>query len=270
MTNDKTLKVCLAPIEIAWGQKETNLETLDKIFRTLHPETDLLVLPETFSTGFPSDLDKESFRELAERNTGETIDIIKKYASAHSIAIAGSFLADSGGLLFNRAFFIEPSGDEYFADKRHLFSLGGENLILHPGDERMSLRYRGWNISMIVCYDLRFPIWCRNRNNEYDLLLAVANWPASRVQTWDLLLQARAIENQAYVCGVNCKGVDNKGAEYNGSSHLYDFRGKDIMVNISDDGLFYASLSMEKLLNYRERFPFWKDADDFSLSSEIR
>ena len=262
---DSILKVCLAPIEILWGRKDDNLKALQKIFDKIHPETDLLVLPETFSTGFPSDLDKEAFRRLAERNTGETIDLIKKYSAKNSLAVAGSFIADSGGLLFNRAFFIEPSGDEYFADKRHLFSLGGEDQILRAGDSRMLLRYRGWNISMIVCYDLRFPTWCRNRNNEYDLLLAVANWPVKRIDTWDTLLKARAIENQAFVCGVNCRGIDNKNAEYNGSSHMFDYRGKDIAVNISDDGLLYASLSMQKLINYRDKFPFWKDADNFYL-----
>ena len=129
----------------------------------------------------------------------------------------------------------------------------------------MAVRFRGWNISMIVCYDLRFPVWCRNKNNEYDLLLAIANWPASRVETWDILLQARAIENPAYVCGVNCCGIDNKGSDYNGSSHLFDFRGKDIADKIDNDGVLYASLSMEKLTTYRERFAFWKDADEFEL-----
>lgn len=262
--NDPILKVCLAPIEINWGEKDANLKSLEDILNRVHPETDLLVLPETFSTGFPSDLDKEQFRLLAEKNTGETIDLIKKYSAEYCMAIAGSFIADTGGLLFNRAFFIEPSGDEYFADKRHLFSLGGEDQILKAGDSRMNLRYRGWNISMIVCYDLRFPIWCRNKNNEYDLMLAVANWPVKRIDTWDTLLKARAIENEAYVCGVNCRGIDNKGAEYNGSSHLFDYRGKEIAVKTNDD-MLYASLSMQKLTTYRERFPFWKDAEDFCL-----
>lgn len=263
--NDSILKLCLAPMEIVWGNKEKNLSTIDALLKKVHPETDLVILPEMFSTGFPSQLDKEGFRQLAERNTGETIDKIKNYSSKYNFAISGTFIADSGGLLFNRAFFIEPSGDEYFADKRHLFSLGGEDKIVKNGDSRLFVRYRGWNISMIVCYDIRFPVWCRNKQNEYDLLLAVANWPASRIEAWNTLLKARAMENQAYVCGVNCTGIDNMGAEYDGSSHVYNYRGKDIAVRISDDGLLYASLSKEKLDTFRQRFPFWKDADNFYL-----
>ena len=259
------LKICLVPFEIYWGDKKRNIESLDKIINLIHPETDLVVLPELFSTGFPSNLQKEEFRKLAERNTGETIDIIKNYSSKHNFAIAGSFLADSGGLLFNRSFFIEPSGDEYFADKRHLFSLGGENKYVKNGDTRLSVRFRGWNIAMIVCYDIRFPAWTRNKNNEYDLMLAVANWPASRIDAWNTLLKARALENQAYVAGVNCRGIDHTGAEYDGSSHLFNYRGKDLVVKITDDGLLYGSLSMQKLMEFRERFPFWKDADNFHL-----
>ena len=265
--NERILKVCLAPTEIFWGDKQKNIENLKNIFSNIHPETDLLILPELFSTGFPSDRDKEAFRELAEKNTGDTIDILKNCCEENNLAIAGSFLADSGGLLYNRAFFIEPSGDEYFADKRHLFSLGGEDKFLRAGDARLSVRFRGWNISLIVCYDIRFPVWCRNKDNEYDLLIAVANWPASRIDTWDTLLKARAIENQSYVCGVNCKGIDHTGSEYNGSSHVFNYRGKDIIIKITEDGLLYASLSMQKLNSYRERFPFWKDAEDFTINN---
>ena len=118
---------------------------------------------------------------------------------------------------------------------------------------------------MIICYDIRFPVWCRNRNNEYDLMIAVANWPVSRVDTWDTLLKARAMENSAYVCGVNCRGIDELGGDYNGSSHVFNYKGKDIAVDVSEDGLLYAGLSMQKLINYREKFPSWKDADEFEL-----
>lgn len=263
---ESILKVCLSPSEIVWGDKKSNLKILSKVLDKVHPETDLLILPEMFSTGLPTDRSKEEIRVLAEKNTGETIDLLKNWSESHNMAIAGSFIADSGGLLFNRAFFIEPSGDEYFADKRHLFSLGGENEYFKNGNTRLSVRFRGWNIAMVVCYDIRFPIWCRNNNNEYDLLLAVANWPASRIDTWNTLLKARAIENESYVCGVNCRGIDNTGAEYDGATHVFDFRGRDIIVKISDDGLLYASLSMKKLSEYREKFPFWKDADSFKLT----
>lgn len=263
--NDSNLNVCLAPLRIFWGDKKKNIDLLPELFKHVHPETDILILPELFSTGFPSDKDKETFISLAEKNTGETIDFLKKLSSTHNLAIAGSFLANSGGLLYNRAFFIEPSGDEYFADKRHLFALGGEDLLLRPGDSRLKVRFRGWNISMVICYDIRFPAWCRNVDKEYDLLIAVANWPSSRIETWDSLLKARAIENLAYVSGVNCLGRDHTGAEYNGASKIFDFRGKDISVRVENQDLIYASLSMQKLNAYREKFPFWKDADSFTI-----
>lgn len=209
--HNHNLNVCLFPQEIKWGDKAYNFSQLEETLRHVHPETDLLILPETFSTGFPAGLDKDSVRDMAERNTQESIDRLKEFATQYNIAIAGSFIANSGGSLYNRAFFIEPGGDETFADKRHLFTIVGEDKIFSRGHGRLSVRYRGWNIAMIVCYDLRFPVWCRNRNNEYDLLIVVANWPESRIDAWNKLLFARAIENEAYVCGVDCLGTDNHG-----------------------------------------------------------
>lgn len=260
----KNLNICLLPFEINWGNKEQNLNKVAELFARLHPDTDLVVLPETFSTGFPSGLDKESIRAMAERNTGATIDFLKNMSSVHSVAIAGSFIADTGGSLYNRAFFIEPNGEEAFADKRHLFTMAGEHKNFSRGRDRLSVRFRGWNISMIVCYDIRFPVWCRNRSNEYDLLIAVANWPKVRIDAWNQLLKARAIENESYVAGVNCRGVDGGGFEYDGSSMVIDFKGKDISLPFESD-FIYATLSKEKLDRFREKFPAFNDADDFRL-----
>ncbi len=257
----KDLKIALFPQEIHWGDKAFNIDTLIGVMNKLHPETDLLILPETFSTGFITTSDKEQVRNLAERNTGKTIDTIKALAKSYGVAIAGSFIADSGGLLCNRAFFIEPNGEETFADKRHLFTMAGEDKIFSRGDRRLSVRFRGWNISMIVCYDIRFPIWCRNRRNEYDLLIAVANWPKARVSAWELLLQARAVENLSYVAGVNCKGTDSGGFEYGGESMAVDFKGKNIGVEDSSTGIIYSLLEYKKLQAFREKFPAWRDAD---------
>lgn len=257
------LKIALYPFPIQWGNKEANLSHLEEICAKVHPEADLLVLPETFSTGFPSG-SKEEIRPFAERNTGRTIDFVKLLSKRHNMAIAGSFIADSGGLLFNRAFFIEPDGEETFADKKHLFSMAKEHERFAAGNERLSVRFRGWNISMIVCYDIRFPVWARNRNNEYDLLLAVANWPEVRVDAWNKLLYARAIENEAYVCGVNCLGVDDNDFKYTGDTVAIDFKGK-IISTPGNDGLIYAVLSKDKLDRFREKFPAWKDADSFRL-----
>lgn len=259
------LKVCLCPLEIEWDDKAANLDKLEDILKKVHPETDLFILPETFSTGFPVGKDKEEVRAMAERNTGATIDRIKALANQYKMAIAGSYIADSGGSLYNRAFFIEPSGEETFEDKHHLFTMAGENNVFSRGYGRLKVRYRGWNIAMIICYDIRFPVWCRNWDNEYDVLVAVANWPEVRVNAWNALLPARAIENEAYVCGVDCKGTDTKDFIYDGSSAVYDFKGHDISIRCDSPELVYATLSREKLDKFREKFPAWQDADPFKL-----
>lgn len=261
--NNNLLKTAMLPLEIEWTRKERNLEKLAEMMPRIHPESDLLILPETFSTGFITS-DKEDVRQYAERNTGHTIDFIKELAHQYNIAICGSFIADSGGSLYNRAFFIEPSGEETFADKRHLFTMAGENRVFSAGYDRLAVRYRGWNIAMIVCYDIRFPVWCRNVLNQYDLLIAVANWPKVRIGAWNQLLPARALENEAYVCGVNCKGTDSKGFEYDGSSAAIDFKGKNITVE-GNDGILYASLDLDLLRGFRAKFPAWQDADPFKL-----
>ncbi|MDE5840855.1 MAG: nitrilase family protein [Muribaculaceae bacterium] len=264
----KDLKVCLYPQEIIWNDKERNLANLEEALIRMHPATDLMIIPETFSTGCPYG-DKESVRELTERNSGATVERLKLLARRYHVALAGSFLADTGGLLANRAFFIEPNGEEYFSDKRHLFSMAGEDKLLSPGEKRLKVRYRGWEIAMVVCYDVRFPVWCRNVGNEYDLLIAVANWPKARVEAWKKLLMARAIENEAYVCGVDCKGKDIKEIEYDGSSLAIDFKGNDISIPDPDGGdLIYSTLSLEKLHSFREKFPAYKDADKFNIITD--
>lgn len=249
---------------IVWGDKRQNFATLERAVDGIFPGTDLLILPEMFSTGFLTS-DKESVRQHAERNSGETVEFIQHLASKKGIAIAGSFIADTGGSLFNRAFFIESGGDAVFADKRHLFTMAGENKVFSAGDSRLRVRYRGWNISMVVCYDIRFPVWCRNVGNEYDLLIAVANWPKVRVDAWTQLLKARAIENLSYVCGVDCTGTDHNGYEYDGSSYAFDFKGKDITVSNPTSPFRYASLSYDRLQAFRQKFPAWNDADKFTL-----
>lgn len=268
------LNVCLCPLPIKWEDKEANMNMLRKVVASVHPDTDLLILPETFSTGFPAG-DKEHIRPLAERSSGETITLLKQLASHYNLAIAGSFIADVGGSLCNRAFFIEPGDEETFADKRHLFTMAGEDKSFSRGYDRLKTRFRGWNIAMVVCYDIRFPVWCRNVNNEYDLLIAVANWPKVRVDAWNKLLVARAIENESYVCGVDCLGKDLNGFEYDGSSMVIDFKGKSVAAFAESADtesaeereipLLYATLDLEKLERFRNKFPAWRDADAFEL-----
>ena len=263
--NSNLLKICMFPQEIKWGDKDFNLLTLRNKLKDVHPETDLLILPETFSTGFMTG-DKEEVRKLAERNTGKTIDFLKSLSHENSLAISGSFIADSGGSIYNRAFFIEPSGEESFADKKHLFRMAGEDKVFSRGYDRLSVRYRGWNIAMIICYDIRFPVWCRNVLNQYDLLIVVANWPKARISAWNQLLPARAVENEAYVCGVNCRGTDLNGVGFDGSTAAMDFKGKDISVRPEGSDLIYATLDLEKLTSFRAKFPAWEDADPFRLT----
>lgn len=263
MTQD--LNICLLPLEISWGDKYANMAQVEDMLSKVHPMTDLVILPETFSTGFPSGMDKEDVRVMAERNTGVTIDRIKELAAKYQMGIAGSFIADSGGSLYNRAFFIEPSGDEQFEDKHHLFTMAGEEKVFSRGYDRMLFRFRGWNIAIVICYDIRFPVWCRNVMNEYDALICVANWPKVRIDALNKLLPARAIENQSYVCCVNCKGTDNKDFEYGGEAAIYDFKGRDISVTAGDSGLVYAALSRERLDGFRAKFRAWQDADTFKL-----
>lgn len=263
---ENTLHVCLLPVQINWGEKSANLEMLQSSLSGVHPATDMVILPEMFSTGFITDKEKDYIASLAEDNEGETISLLKRLAEEHNFAIAGSFIAsDSEERLYNRAFFVEPCGDVVFADKKHLFTMAREDDIFTAGSERLSVRYRGWNIAMIVCYDVRFPVWCRNVDNGYDLLIAVANWPVARVDAWDQLLRARAIENEAYVCGVNCRGTDFRGNEYDGLSRAYDFKGKEKVTVDPKNGFIYTSLSLEKLNKFREKFPAWRDADKFTL-----
>ncbi len=258
----------MLPLPIVWGNKEANLDTLKSQISLIHPDTDLVILPETFSTGFPSGKSKEEVRPLAERNTGHTIDLIKKLADERHVAICGSFIAETGGALYNRAFFIEPGGEETFADKRHLFTMAGEHNVFSRGYERLSVRFRGWNIAMIVCYDIRFPVWCRNINQEYDLLVAVANWPSVRVGAWQALLPARAIENSAYVCGVNCAGTDDAGFEYGGQALAYDFKGLPIGCSVEGSPAEYVCLDYAKLEKFRTKFPVGNDADRFHIEKE--
>lgn len=251
-------------MEIDWCDKEANLDRFAKAVENVHPDTDLLILPETFSSGFPLTDNKEEVARYAESNDGPTISLIAEIAKKHTMAIAGSFIAESGGALYNRAFFIEPSGEKTFADKHHLFRMAGESQVFSKGYERMAVRFRGWNIAMVVCYDIRFPVWCRNVNNEYDAMIVVANWPQVRVNAWNAMLPVRALENLSYLCAVNCKGTDTKDYEYDGSSGIYDFKGKNISVD-SENGLQYATLQRDRLEQFRAKFPAWMDADPFKL-----
>ena len=262
----RNLRVSIFEDNIIWADKAANLAQLKRNMRNMPEDTDLVILPELFTTGFIID-DRDLAASLAERNTGETMSTLHQLANEYRVAFTGTFLAHTAGQLFNRAFFIEPNGEDTFYDKRHLFAFGGEDKVYKQGvvNQAPIIRYRGFNIKLIVCYDLRFPVFIRNVNNNYDLLIVVANWPKARENAWKTLLMARAIENECYVCGVNRCGTDPQGIEYSeGSSLIIDFKGK-IITQRGTSPIIAADLSPAPLARFREKFPAWRDADPFRL-----
>ena len=261
------LKVAAVALDIAPSDRTANLALAEQAINALPSDVDVVVLPELFTTGFS--LDEDFPASVAESITGPTIDAVARIARQRNMAIAGSFAARVAHQHFNRAFFIEPSGEETYYDKRHLFSRGGEHNVFHAGTERFrTVRYRGWNISMIVCYDLRFPVWSRNVDNEYDLLLVPANWPESRQYAWRQLLIARAIENQACVVGANRCGQCGRDV-YDHQSYIFNHLGQPAEVAalapMPGVEILIATLSHDDVEQYRRAFPAAADADSFTI-----
>ncbi|MFZ4455714.1 MAG: amidohydrolase [Bacteroidales bacterium] len=256
----ESLRVTLLQYDISWENVKANLDCLFFKFADLAGKTDLVVLPEMFSTGFT--MNPEAF---AETNDGRTISFLLDASKAYNFAITGSFVAKVDNTFFNRGFFITPQGETTFYDKRHLFRMGDEPKHYTGGSKRTIVNYLGWNICLLICYDLRFPVWARNRNNEYDLLIYVANWPAPRVKVWDVLLKARAIENMAYVCGVNRIGLDGMGLKYVGQSVVINPRGEELVKFGGEEQLETVSLSYSAMEKLRASFAVWKDADEFDI-----
>ncbi|MDD2797528.1 MAG: amidohydrolase [Bacteroidales bacterium] len=254
------LRVTLVQYDIQWETPLKNLEKLNAKLQDLKGQSDLAVLPEMFSTGFSMNPE-----EFAEEMTGSTMNRLKYLSSAYDIALVGSFMVKEGDQFFNRGFFVEPTGQISIYDKRHLFRMGDEPKHYTAGNQKKIVQYKGWNINLLVCYDLRFPVWARNRNNEYDLLIYVANWPAARAKVWDILLSARAIENMCYVCGVNRLGVDGLGIKYSGNSRLINPRGDDVLALAEKETEETIEISLIELQNLRQKFPVWKDADIFDV-----
>lgn len=258
------LRISLVQGDILWENIPANLEYYENLLKPLSGKTDLVILPETFSTGFsmnPSD--------VAELNDGITMQRVQFWAQNFGFAVCGSFIAENEnehGRFFNRGFFKTPEGNSRFYDKRHLFRMSEEHNRFTPGKSMEIIRYKGWNIRMIICYDLRFPVWIRNRNNEYDLLICAANWPSARAKVWKTLLKARAIENLCYVAGVNRIGTDIHTINHRGDSLLIDYKGKIKQKSEQDkESVVTAAISKKSLEDFRIKFPVWMDSDDFSL-----
>lgn len=259
MEQDKTLKISLIQLDIEWENKSENLKRVHDYISSCTEKTDIFVLPEMFSTGFTM-----NSHNLAETNEGNTISCIKQWAKQYDTAICGSFIASDNGNFYNRGFFI-TTDKEYYYDKRHLFRMGSEPQYFSSGNKRLIFEHKGFSICLLICYDLRFPVWARNVGNEYDLLIYVANWPTSRVKAWNSLLTARAIENMSYVCGVNRFGKDGNGLEYTGDSKLINARGEEMTSIVKGEDMETVNISKDELDKFRAKFPVWKDADSFEI-----
>lgn len=254
-----TLAVTIVQAELHWHDAAANREMFSGLLGALDTKTDLIVLPEMFTTGFTMDAPG-----MAEGMNGESVNWMIELSAQVEASICGSLIILDDGAYFNRFICARPNGELVTYDKRHLFRLADEHNHYSPGSEIITFEVNGWKVCPMVCYDLRFPVWSRNRNN-YDLLLYVANWPERRHLAWQTLLRARAIENLSYVAGVNRVGRDGNNLPYAGGSSIIDYFGKDL-VNLDDvSGIATATLNAEDLQSYRKRFAFHMDADEFNL-----
>lgn len=258
------LRVATIELDIAFADVEANLKAAEEMILRLPEGTDVAVLPELFTTSFVKDNDLMA--RLAEDNGGNTMARIRKISLEKNMAIAGSFLACDHGRYFNRAFFVAPGGEAVFYDKRHLFSLSAEREVYCGGNELPPVvEFRGWKIAMIVCYDLRFPVWSRNVALAYDMLLVPANWPQAREYAWHHLLIARAIENQAVVVGADRGGTDDYGL-YDRLSMIYDPLGRPVGRPLEGMPGVWADVSLDELRKVRRRMPVADSADSFTIN----
>jgi len=253
------LRVTMVQTELAWQDPAANRHRLAAHFRGLLGHTDLVVLPEMFSTGFSMDA-----QSLAEDMDGPTVGWMREEAAALGCVITGSLIIREQGRCYNRLVWARPDGTTGHYDKRHLFRIASEQDHYAPGARRVVVEVKGWRVCPMICYDLRFPVWSRSRD-DYDLLLYVANWPQRRAHAWSTLLKARAIENLSYVVGVNRIGKDGNGATYAGDSVALDFLGQPLSSEGGGDRVETAVLDLESLHAYRQSFPAHLDADRFEL-----
>ena len=258
------LTVTLIQQPLHWLSPKANHDQFENLITSVRGKTDLIILPEMFSTGFSMEP-----APIAEKMDGPTLNWLREQAHTADAAITGSFTIEESGHFYNRMVFMQPDGQYHCYDKRHLFRMGNEHHRYQGGNERLIVEYRGWRICPMVCYDLRFPVWSRNGyqdgHNDFDLLIFVANWPEPRREHWLTLLKARAIENLAYVAGVNRLGSDGNDLVYSGDSALYDAWGEEMINAQSNPGCFTKTLSHQALRKIRKQFPAHLDADAFTL-----
>jgi predicted amidohydrolase len=259
------LKITLVQTGLHWEDRKANLEMLSRKINDLQASTHVIVLPEMFSTGFS--MRPES---LAETMDGPTVQWMKKTASARKVILTGSLIVEEDGQYFNRLVWMLPNEQYGYYDKRHLFAYAEEDQHYTAGNSRFIASVNGWKVHLVVCYDLRFPVWARQQYKEdrfeYDVLVCVANWPERRSLAWKTLLQARAIENQCYVIGVNRVGKDGKDIVYSGDSMVISPLGEIMYHKSNEEDMTTVALDREELDEARKKFPFWRDADHFTIT----
>ena len=253
------MKTALIQSAIIWENPEANRNYFEQKINTISESIDLIVLPEMFTTGFT--MNPET---VAETMDGKTMGWLQSLAKAKKTAITGSLIIADNNNFYNRLVFVFPSGEIQFYDKRHLFTLAGEDKVYTSGTQKLIVDYLGWRICPLVCYDLRFPVFARNVEN-YDLLLYVANWPKPRINAWDILIKARSVENMCYTIGVNRNGVDNANLEYVGHSQAVDFLGNYFLEPQEAEGVFIVEFDKEKMNNARNKLGFLNDRDSFEI-----
>ncbi len=280
-----TLTITGIQSNLHWENRKANLEMFEQKIFSISQPTEIVVLPEMFSTGFSMQPE-----ELAETMDGQTLQWMKQIAARKKIILTGSVIIEESGNYFNRLVWVLPNGHIGHYDKRHLFAYGDEDQHYTRGEKRLIASVNGWKINLLVCYDLRFPVWSRQASSptppqpraahsssggarrgeesalEYDVLIYVANWPEKRVHAWTTLLPARAIENQCYVIGVNRTGDDGKKIHYTGESMAIDAMGEILYHKKDEEDIFTVTLDKSHLEKVREKFPFWKDADTFLIT----
>jgi predicted amidohydrolase len=265
-----SLSFTIIQTNLFWEDKPANLKMLEEKILSID-KTEIVVLPEMFSTGFTLNA-----KNLAEPMTGETVAWMKKIASQKKIILTGSIIIEEDGKYYNRLIWALPNNQLGFYDKRHRFRFAGEDLSYTSGNKRFIAAVNGWKINLQICYDLRFPVWARQSplrllergtegEAEYDVLIYVANWPKARIHHWKTLLTARAIENQCFVIGVNRVGEDGNKVIYTGNSMVVNAAGKTLYLKENDEDIFTVTLEKDDLLAVRNKFPFWKDADAFKI-----
>jgi predicted amidohydrolase len=256
------LKITILQSDLHWEDKEKNLAMFSQKISAIDEPTDLIVLPEMFTTGFS--MKPEG---LSETMNGTTVNWMKQKAQEKNCVITGSFICVEGSNHYNRLVWMNPDGTCSTYDKRHLFSMGAEDDHYTAGQKRLMVNLKGWNVCPLICYDLRFPVWSRNKKEEaYDLLIYVANWPERRIHPWKTLLLARAIENQAYVIGLNRIGNDGNEIYHSGDSAVINFKGEVISNSSSGkETTETITLNYAELAQFRQSFPAMQDADDFII-----